>query len=242
MKLSDIEPKQAGKRAYLRAKASPGGWVSIWGDADIALVKAHLSSGVYEGQIVEETRGEYTNRNLSGLTWSDAAPEPVPAGPAASNGHVRASNESGWRLPDQIIRTDALREAREVLDGSDPTGEEVIRLAVVFERYISTGEYEIAPDAVAEPDQTAIQSAPARPAQRVTQAPPAGEVDWLAHINAAMSADEVRAVYREASQGVPVGPQRQALIAAATARKALIDRELGITPQEQPEDAGAMPS
>ena len=66
------------------------------------------------------------------------------------------------------------------------------------------------------------------------------EVDWLAHINAAMSEDALRTIWGELIKAVPVGMGRTRLASAMSERKALIDRELGLAPAEhQPEEVGA---
>ena len=57
------------------------------------------------------------------------------------------------------------------------------------------------------------------------------EVDWLGHINAAMSEDDLRTMWVELVKDVPAGPERRRLAQAMAERKALIDRE--------PEEVGA---
>lgn len=139
IRLTEIEPKQTKgpkPKPYVRAKASPGGWVSIWAPTDIALVQQH-GAGLYDGIVKEE--GDFSN--LSGLSLAAAEPE---APQSSSNGHPR-SGDSGWRLPEQIIRTDALRLALDHMRvASDTslgviTSWEVMALAAEFEAYITAG-------------------------------------------------------------------------------------------------------
>ena len=97
-----------------------------------------------------------------------------------------------------------------------------------------------------------------RPARRVTVAAPEAApeapptVDWLGHINAAMTAAELGVTYREACRVVPPGIERTALHQATIARKALMDSGAGYGeppagldspappfPDHAPEPAGA---
>lgn len=94
--LEKIEHKKdKNDKDFIRAEAKPGGWVSIWDPAFIALVREH-GSGPYEAETVK--KGEFTN--IIELAY---APSTEPA---------KGEHTPGpYRDPIQIIRTDGVRFA-----------------------------------------------------------------------------------------------------------------------------------
>lgn len=138
------ERTASNNRKFLRVRAKPGGWMSVWGSADIAFIKKN-GGGPYTGTIEQE--GDF--KNLSNV--NKAEPEQVPQEASQNGQNAQAQRQAGsdFRSPEQIIRSVALHEATELAKAfisntpNEPALEEVSQIvldwAEVFSMWVQSG-------------------------------------------------------------------------------------------------------